>query len=297
MRDRRLLHIDSHTHLASLVDSVAPDLLDAVLPSSVEGLLTSALDQLDADCQMALKLASVVGRRFSLSLVAALSPIHCSLSQLHVWMAAAKEQHVITECVQEVPLPEVDSWYSFTHQLLRDAAYSSLLYHQRRVLHSQLAEHLANSVSTERSASRDRHTLITATYGHTRTHVLAQHYWLAVCDANNVLIHLPDQRLLECAMEWLLPSAQSSLSLGALDTGCWSLIRAIRCVRCLQHDERREQWELRLLSVIVCSHVLVSNGPVLLVLAIEAALVQSKSSEVEDFTLVCRAQCAVADRP
>ena len=101
-----------------------------------------------------------------------------------------------------------DAFYRFTHHLLHDAAYDALLYHQRRDLHARIADHLA----AIHARSRKSPTASTRS----SVHLLAYHYYLALCNADDALIDQPEPRLLDAAIEHLLQSAVANLQLG-----CW----------------------------------------------------------------------------
>ena len=146
----------------------------------------------------------------------------------------------------------------FTHQLLCGAAYSSLLYDQRRRLHAQIADYIAGILSTQGTTTSPSHNAGRTVS--TSTHLLAHHYWLALCDADGQLVDNPDQRLLSCAAEYLLRAGHSSISVGAVDNGALFLARAVRCLRCMADVERKEQLELQWLEAVVCTHLSVANG-------------------------------------
>ena len=290
MKEKQLIRLDPLTSIAALVDSVDSALVDASLPSSLEALLASVLDRLDADTQLALRVASVVGRRFACSLLAELSPNQATASQVQDMMTEAADQHVVAPCPALLfDSGSDDTWYSFCHQLLRDAAYSSLLYHQRRQLHARIGDHLAaqcvrnspNSGSAVFGSCNHR----AGTSATASSQLLASHYWLSLCNANDVLVDEPDQRLLDCAVDWLLRAAQSSISLSALENGTLFLGRAVRCIHKLANVERREQWELRWLNLVVGTVIAVS-GPQIVALALDAGI--SQPTELVNFALVAR---------
>ena len=273
LQQHSLVDIHPVTRVASLATS-SSQRIDDVLPSSLEGLLASVLDRLPADCQLALKTAAVVGRHFVLSLVHAAHPMEVTRDAMQAMMEAAVEMSVTVEedtsvewaahvsgeqhesAVQSAE--ESELYYRFTHQLLRDAAYFGLLYQQRRELHGRLADHLA-SLHTHGSPSS--HTVRSS------VHLLAHHYWLALCNADDVLIEQPDQRLLQAATYYLLEAASHSLNYSAVDAGALFLHRAARCVQLVAAVERREYWELRWLCALMSVDAFMFTPPALKKLA------------------------------
>ena len=276
LQQKGLIAVHPDTRVAELIVSSA-HLLDAVLPSSLEGLLASVLDRLPADCQLALKTASVVGRHFVFSLVLASHPMQVGRDELKAMMEQATRLDVAVEedgSVEWAALPvkqtlqqngEVadtsnsDCFYRFTHQLLRDAAYYGLLYHQRREVHARLADYLASNHS---HTSASHHTIRSS------VHLLAHHYHMALCNADEVLIEQPDQRLLHAATHYLLEAASSSLNFSAVDAGAQLLHRAARCIQLMDTAERTEYWELRWLGALMSTELWMFNVPALLKLAV-----------------------------
>ena len=239
-------------------------IFDTPLPTSLEALLSSILDRLPTDAQIVVRIASVVGRHFAASAVRA-----CLLGQelqtkLQASMDVARGQAIIAEDEEddaewnaaqhdggdvETVAGMLDTSYHFTHQMLRDAAYSGLLYHQRRELHAKIADYLASqSASTNSSfGSKPRDLSL---------YTLAHHYWLALCDGEQLAIaDRPEQRLLGCCADTLLQAASSSLAMSDLEAGTLFLTRAARCVRLLPDGERKERWDLRWLNVVLGSSV------------------------------------------
>ena len=292
-RDHHLLQIDSNGTAAIL--SPGQHIAES-LPSSLEALLASVLDRLSPQTQFAMKVASVIGRYFHGLLLQKVLPQAQAQdgeelpdAQLQHLLEHARQHNIIgllarpaqaqISLVDPVklsdglrstsqPLPRVPdavemarrparATYRFSHQLVRDAAYNSLLYNQRRELHAKVALLL-----TEWHRSQELPVSIQS---------LAQHYWLSLCSANEQLVADPEPSLLPLAVDHILQSAASSLSLGSTDAAVVSLIRAIRCVRLMHNADDRERWELRWLAAWMGSHVML-NLAVLKLLAAEFEL-------------------------
>ena len=263
MLERSLVVIDGgHARISSA------DALDASMPDSLESLLISVLDQLQPEIQLTVKVASVVGRHFMCSLVAASHPLHVSQRRVKQMMVAAQHGHIISDISETVHSPadadsgvanghmqsngdesnddDADVLYHFTHQLVCEAAYSLLLYRQRRELHATVADIAA--------ALKEKHPQMVS------VPFLAHHYWLALCDAKDTLIDQPSPPLLSSCIETLLQSATLSLINGAVDDGAGFLKKAARCIRLVQDVEGSQLWEHRWLSSLFGTE-LISNVP------------------------------------
>lgn len=104
------------------------------LPDSLQALVVSRIDRLLAQQQLALKVASVLGQRFSLVDLGHLYPVADDLPA----HARALEE-------REFVLPHGPGELEFRHDVTREVAYGLLLHSQRRELHRQAAEWLADS--------------------------------------------------------------------------------------------------------------------------------------------------------
>ena len=103
---------------------------ESSIPDSVQGLITARIDRLDQEAKRVLRLASVVGRCF---LYRVLSAIEALESQL----VKGLEQLQSTEIIREKEkLPELE--YIFTHALVQQTTYESILLRKRRSLHGEV---------------------------------------------------------------------------------------------------------------------------------------------------------------
>lgn len=103
----------------------------ALVPQSVQSVILSRLDHLDDDLRHVLQAASVIGRVFSLRVLAhalAESP------ELERALWELEERALI---YQERTIPEVQ--YSFKHALTQETAYHNIVREQREVLHRRVA--------------------------------------------------------------------------------------------------------------------------------------------------------------
>ena len=108
--------------------AIAPAGAEA-LPETVESLLTSRIDTLDPADRLLLRHASVIGRTFSLDLLAEIAPDEAGDPE------------------QWTRLAEFVEWsghehLTFSHDLVRDAAYDGLSYTRRREIHALVGDAL-----------------------------------------------------------------------------------------------------------------------------------------------------------
>jgi class 3 adenylate cyclase/tetratricopeptide (TPR) repeat protein len=107
----------------------------ALWPSSVHGVIVSRIGRLDAAGQLALKVASVIGRVFAFDLVHDIFPVQTDRPYL--------QGHAERLCQLDLTVlyatdPETE--YMFKHVITRDVAYDLLLLAQRKELHREVAQ-------------------------------------------------------------------------------------------------------------------------------------------------------------
>lgn len=131
LRDAELIRVEGGK---VAVDRLRDDANLGSLATTLQGVITSRIDRLPLDAQLAVKAASVIGRHFSRSMIDAVhpSPDRCGLAR----QLALLEEHDIIQADASAP----EQTYSFKHVIIRDVAYDSMLYTQRRHLHRKAAE-------------------------------------------------------------------------------------------------------------------------------------------------------------
>jgi len=105
------------------------------LPDTLEGLITERIDRLGASQQLTLKVASVIGHAFRLSILKDIFPLK-------------EEQETLKEFVDDlvrldlmIPTSQqADESYVFKQYLTGEVAYNMLLFSQREQLHRSVAE-------------------------------------------------------------------------------------------------------------------------------------------------------------
>jgi predicted ATPase len=131
LRDAGLIQIDGATC------RLAPgaDLRALSFPESVQAAIVSRVDRLAPTEQLALKVASVIGRVFPVRTVAAVYPINTSEAHLHQDFSRLAQLDITL-----VDTFEPELAYSFKHAITQDVVYNLMLFAQRRQLHRAIAE-------------------------------------------------------------------------------------------------------------------------------------------------------------
>lgn len=109
---------------------VAGELEGLHLPDSVQAVIRARLDRLDRDALDLVRRASVVGREFTTSILAAVAGDELDVP---AGITALKERGLVRQTAV-VPEPA----YRFQHVLTQEVAYDSLLQRQRQLLHGQV---------------------------------------------------------------------------------------------------------------------------------------------------------------
>jgi predicted ATPase/class 3 adenylate cyclase len=106
------------------------------LPDTLQGLILARVDRLPPERQLALKVASVIGRTFSYDL------LHHVLNQYQPVSKEVLDGHLAALLQQDLTRPELpapDLTYIFKHIITQEVAYQTLLFAQRRQLHRLVA--------------------------------------------------------------------------------------------------------------------------------------------------------------
>ena len=116
-------------------------------PNRVEDVVTSRIDRLPAREQLSLKVASVIGRIFSHTILHSVHPVKTHKEQLEQIL---DQLQALNMTLLESVDPE--STYIFKHIITRDVAYDMLLFGQKQELHSLIAEWYENNFQTDLSS-------------------------------------------------------------------------------------------------------------------------------------------------
>jgi DNA-binding NarL/FixJ family response regulator len=118
------------------------------VPHELAEILLSRVERLSPPAQQAIRLASVLGRRFNHARVAAASP-SLGEEELEAALREAVAHHVLVS--------EDADTYAFRHALLREAVYGDLLPGERTRLHARVADALAGDTSQGAAAELAHH--------------------------------------------------------------------------------------------------------------------------------------------
>ena len=104
---------------------------DISIPGTIQGVIVARVDRLDDDVKQVLKIASVIGRSFLYRVLNALDDADAALDE---HLAGLKQLELIRERRKQ---PELE--FLFTHALVQEATYDSILVDRRRKLHLDVA--------------------------------------------------------------------------------------------------------------------------------------------------------------
>ena len=109
---------------------------DTVLevPDSIQAAITADVDNLSADQQLTLKVASVIGSPFTDPVLAQIHPTGRPRPLLTEDLGSLIDRELVD------PDPKYADTYEFHHELIREASYRLMVSDQRRTLHRALAE-------------------------------------------------------------------------------------------------------------------------------------------------------------
>ncbi len=135
LRDQKVLEMSAGDECRLRGD--ARDLAELRLPANVEGVITSRIDRLNLRHRIALKVASVLGRTFTLSALRDVHPVRASIADLVSDLAELERLGLIAE---DSSAPEAT--YAFKHAITREVAYDGMPDERKQRLHKVVAERL-----------------------------------------------------------------------------------------------------------------------------------------------------------
>ncbi len=136
------------------------------LPETIGDVIMTRLDRLPPEEKTALRLASVIGPSFELSVLQSLLPGRLEPSRLDAAMAGLSRSGFARILTADPPT------YAFSHVLTQEVAYETLPYAQRRQLHRAVAAHIESERAAQLEAACE---------------LLLHHYELAADPAKTVL--------------------------------------------------------------------------------------------------------------
>lgn len=153
-----------------LVHAAGGDDLDSsIIPNTVQHVITSRLGQLPPGESMTLKVASVIGPRFSVRTLAEIYPLPAEASELVNHLDTLARLDLLA------PVPAAtESTYEFRHVITQEVTYNLMLPTQSQQLHRSLAEWY------ERTYGADLSPL----------HAVLAHHWRKAGEAARAVDHL-----------------------------------------------------------------------------------------------------------
>lgn len=128
--DRALVASETGWHFAESGLAIGPLL---GLPDSLHGLMLARVDRLPEDAKLTLKLASVVGRSFTMDVVVGAHPLQADAAQVVAQLGLLQDEGLVA--VGQEGGPGV---YRFEHNLTQELVYQTLLSTQQQELHGQV---------------------------------------------------------------------------------------------------------------------------------------------------------------
>ena len=139
------------------------------LPNSLRALIISQIDRLTEQGQVTLKVASVIGRAFRASWLAAIYPPLGTPEQIRVQLESL---HRLNLTALEHALPELG--YFFKHEMTHEVAYESLTLATRTMLHEAVAHYIEREQGDEPERKLD---LLAFHYGRSANQGKQRHYF------------------------------------------------------------------------------------------------------------------------
>ena len=125
----------------------ADDFRKIEVPDNVQAAMTSRIDRLPTSQQLALKVASVIGRVFAANLLHEIYPIPGDLRQLRVMV-----DHLEVRGMVRPQVDERDAAWAFRHVTLQRVAYDLMLPSQRLQLHRSVVLWLEKTYAEDRGS-------------------------------------------------------------------------------------------------------------------------------------------------
>ncbi len=113
------------------------------LPTSVQSVITSRIDRLAPALQLTVKVASVLGLRFRTAAIQAIFPLFDQRGAIPEYLHQLEQARIFVRTD-----PDGNGW-TFTHLLIREAVYATLLHAQRREIEAAIDAWQATTTGAE----------------------------------------------------------------------------------------------------------------------------------------------------
>ena len=215
LRDSGVLAI--HDHACTLAPN-APALDDLNFPDTVEGVVTSRIDRLTPSQQLAIKVASVIGRVFAYRVLYQIHPASDELPRLDTDLKTISRLDLTP---LETPDPELR--YMFKHIITQEVSYGLLLFAQRQRLHRAVGEWYEENHAADLSPF----------------YPLLAHHWTRTVQAPPIE---PDA--LQKAIDYSFKAGEQALRNDALLESLGHFTRALELIKTLPESPMRDGMEL-----------------------------------------------------
>lgn len=188
------------------------DLKTVTFPDTVQGVITGRIDRLTPPQQLAIKVASVIGRVFAFRALHNVYPIEADKPRLREYVAKL-------ETLDLTPLdtPEPELAYIFKHIITQEVAYNLMLFAQRRDLHRATAEWFEQTYTAD----------------------LSPYYPLLV-------YHWRKAEVLEKTIEYLAHAGEQATQSGAYQEAIDFFTELLKIAIDIAPADRRAHWERQL---------------------------------------------------
>ncbi len=215
LRDTGVLVIQDHKCTLS---PKAPALSELNFPDTVEGVVISRIDLLSPSQQLAIKVASVIGRVFAYRVLKQIHPATNETSKLDTDLNAISRLDL-------TPLdsPDPELRYMFKHIITQEVSYGLLLFAQRQRLHRAVAEWLETNYVAD-----------LAPY-----YPLLAHHWTRTVQAPPIE---PDA--MQKAIDYSFKAGEQALQNDALMESLGHFTKALELINTLPESPMRDGMEL-----------------------------------------------------
>ena len=136
LRDNNLITIETEAGRTVCRVNQALDQAAQTLPDTIEGIVLSRIDRLPPETQLTLKVAAVIGRTFAYLTLRDTLGGHMEITNR---LLQGYLDNLAQLNLAPVEAPEPEMTYIFKHIITQEVAYESLLFAQRRQLHTAVA--------------------------------------------------------------------------------------------------------------------------------------------------------------
>jgi tetratricopeptide (TPR) repeat protein len=198
-------------------------------PYKVEDVIVSRIDLLSPTQQLALKVASVIGRNFAYGTLSEIHPVRADIPRLVEDLSTLSK-------VDLTPLnsPEPDLAYMFKHIITQEVAYNLMLFEQRRQLHQSIGEWY------EKNHADDL----------TNHYTTLAYHWNKVAEGTEV-----DPIIIGKAIGYLFKAAEQALGSYANAETSGHLKNALALLKRLPDSTERDQQEIGMQAMLAYSLV------------------------------------------